>query len=167
MVSKSKKIIQSKPPPKKHTPVPSPTSVSAPAPAPAPAPSPSPVTALYDASYNNIRVQNLSLQNAIKEINENSDLDQSLFLYKTNNLPIMGNILYFLTIIYGIAFIVFAIIIGLTKKIGITVKILLILLFLGYPFLIFSIENGLCKMAYFVYSVLNGESYTTTVDSNI
>lgn len=123
-----------------------------------PAPTTKPIIK-YDASYNIIKTQNLSLQNAINGYNENTSLEQNQLVYKSDQISILKYVLYSFIALYVIAFIIFAVIMVTSKKINWTIKFPLILLFLGYPYLIYSIENGFFKMIYFVYSVLNGESY--------
>lgn len=112
--------------------------------------------------YNPIKIQNQALQNFISSTNDYYSLERNQFVRKTERLPILGYIQNGLLILYAVVYIVFIIVLFIkAKQISIYLKIVLVVLFTLYPFFIYSIENAIYQVYYYVYAVMYGESYHT------
>lgn len=135
-------------------------------------PSPSPATSITDSStvstgngndytqvYPLVKKQNNSLQNTIKSKNEMYSTDNQQFIYKYDKYNSLVSANYFLFIVYmciGCFLFIFLI---LSDKLSLIPKILIIICFALYPFVIFYVENYIYMNGLYVYSVISGESY--------
>jgi hypothetical protein len=111
--------------------------------------------------YNAIKVQNQSLEKYISGTKDYFSLENKLFNYKSDKLPILEYTKYGMIILYGIVFIVLLIVLFIkANNLSIYSKIGFIVLFAIYPFFIYPAENALYQIYYYVYAILYGESYT-------
>jgi len=138
-------------------------------PSPAPAVQPAPSTKSkypvnkngqdYTQAYPLVKAQNVSLENTINTKHEMYSTDNQQFVYKYDKYNSLVSANYFLFIVYVCIGCFLVIFLTMTEKLSTIPKILIILLFAIYPFVIFYIENYAYTVWLYLYSVMSGESY--------
>ena len=93
--------------------------------------------------FNLVRQQNLLLQSNIQNLNEIYSTDESQGDHIEKKYKNLQNINYYLFLIYCGFFLIMAFFVYNTKKMAWYMKILLLLCFAAYPFIIYYIENGI------------------------
>lgn len=111
------------------------------------------------SSYDGIKTQNITMNNYIQQANDTYSMYQTQFQVKTLQYPNLGYIYNSFFIGYWSIWFVGLLILGISTKLSWYMKVLILVLFLIYPFFIFAIENALYQIVYFIYSVIWGESY--------
>lgn len=110
--------------------------------------------------YNTIRVQNKSLEKYVSGVNDTFSFEQNEFVRKTESLPVLGYIKNGLLLFYAIIYLVLLLVLFIkVKKLSIYTKIGVVLLFGLYPIFIYTVENSIYKMYYYICAVIYGESY--------
>lgn len=101
--------------------------------------------------YYKTKVQNDSLHRAIKTISEMHSADNNRKLYKAQNYE---NTQWFLSTMYYLYYSVFFILLILlyfNKNIEWWIKLIVVVLFLVYPYLIYLLENWLYQIVMTIY----------------
>jgi hypothetical protein len=93
--------------------------------------------------FNLVRQQNLLLQSNIQNLNEIYSTDESQGEHIEKKYKTLQNVNYYLFLIYCGFFLVMSFFIYNTTKMSWYMKILLLLCFALYPFVIYYIENGI------------------------
>lgn len=114
---------------------------------------------MSDNLYESIKNQNLTLQNYMNKSKDIYSLENNQFKAKEEKKPILKYTYYVLFVLYIVVFILFTIIIIINPILSWYIKTILILVFLIYPFFIYTFENSLYQMFYYAYAVFMGESY--------
>jgi hypothetical protein len=115
-------------------------------------------TSTIDASYNNIKLyqeiqtQNTTLSNAINNMKEQYSTDTNRKLYKTHSHDYIKNISDIIYYIYYSVFVIFAFFLFYSKKLKLYFKIIIIAIFLVYPYFMYLIENFIYQMTAYVAS---------------
>lgn len=91
--------------------------------------------------YDTLKQQNDTLKNSVNNMEELYSTDTNKFKYKYTELKNMKFIATVCFYIYYVILFFLAIILYFTPKLHWTIKILLCIIFLGYPFYIYFIEN--------------------------
>jgi predicted nucleic acid-binding Zn ribbon protein len=111
-------------------------------------------------SYNVILNQNHSLQNTIKNVKEVYSTDDRKIIYENEGITRFKTMSFYLLIIYYILIVLLiTFIMNTKKKVTRNTKIMLILLFIIYPFIIGYIENIIYRIFIYIYTFIRGEAY--------
>ena len=103
--------------------------------------------------------QNKLLQNEIIHTQEIYSTDKQKNYYLNENLIFYKKINYYLLILYYIFALIITVIIFLSVKYTIYVKIGYILFFAFFPLIIFNIEIFIYNLIRYIYALINGEVY--------
>ena len=106
-----------------------------------------------------IKNQNQLLQNEIIHTKEIYSTDDQKNYYLNENLNFYKKINYYLLIIYFIFAIIIAVIMFLSMKYNVYVKIGYIIFFAFFPLFIFKIEIYIYNLLRYMYALINGEVY--------
>ena len=96
-----------------------------------------------EITYQTIKTQNTTLYNSILNMYEMYSTDASRILYKTENYHYVYYITGAVFYIYYAVFLLFMIVLYFNRKSVWWLKIILVILFLVYPFGIYFVENWL------------------------
>jgi hypothetical protein len=106
-----------------------------------------------EATYKTIRAQNKTLYNSILNTNEMYSNNENRIKYKTINYEQTRYILTIVFYLYYAVFLIFMLMIFFSKTIKWQIKMIFVIFFLVYPFIIYFVENWFYQMAAYFTNV--------------
>lgn len=106
-------------------------------------------------AYQTIKNQNKTIHNSIRNMSEMYSTDNNRKLYKIPVFEKINNVSMIIFYIYYAIFLIFMLLIYFNKEMLWWIKLLLVTIFLVYPYMIYFAENWIYKriLKYFVYKI--------------
>jgi cell division protein FtsB len=112
--------------------------------------------------YNKIKQQNTVLQNANQEFRAEIATNEEKTVFTEKDLVYRRNLLFLFVVVYILALLFFTYQMVYTDM-NTSLKIGFILLFVIYPFTVYSLEQTVYDTLYYVYCILIGKTYVSAI----
>lgn len=112
-----------------------------------------------DYAFEAVKTQNNLIDNQIKENNEKYSIDGQKIYYQSQQIMRLKTYNFFMFIFYYIIALVSIYILIMSKDVAISIKIMITLLIIGYPFIIDILQQYVIFLWYYISALIKGEVY--------